>query len=171
MSDTPIVDEGAPIRIVDKREERRLEAEARKAAEETTSPAPVADPEARLAELRSLDRELTEEERAELLDIQVALQPDGDDSQVVEARTAFLVVCYHDGRAVALSDVNTELSIDHLANVDEMYTGAAIVLRDIEASLAAKHVVFSMQVAGQAMAEKAQAVRAMQGLQQPPRRR
>lgn len=111
---------------------------------------------------------LTNEEQAELLRLQA--EQEAADKQaakageVMQARTAFLVIIGYDGSATATSDVNTSLEIEHEASIDELYTGSALVVRDIEASLAAKHVVFGMQQGVQQLAARQQDISAAQQL-------
>lgn len=52
-------------------------------------------------------------------------------SPPIEAATAFLVVVMPDGVAVAYSDVNTSLNLQREAHLNDMYAGAAQVMRDV----------------------------------------
>lgn len=129
--------------------------------------------QARLEELYAkarADTELTDDEKVEMLRLQGEEQDAAKEAEAnapLAVRTAFLVIIGHDGTATATSDCNQSIEIDREASIDDMYAGAAIVLRDIDASIAAKHVVFGLNVSAQAMQEKQMAVRAMQQLQQP----
>lgn len=110
---------------------------------------------------------LSNDEQAELLRLQ-AEQQEADVAANVgvhAARTAFLVVVGYDGSAVATHDVNLELEIEREASIDDMYAGAALVVRDIEASLAAKHVVFGMQQGVQQLAARQRDLSAASALQ------
>jgi uncharacterized Zn finger protein (UPF0148 family) len=176
------------VRVTDKREQRRLEAEQRRleaeaTAAEAASLVDTSDPAGegiaegmqrvdRIAEFRAkaaAGEELTDEEQQELLRLQgeqMEAEKAAEEAELgVSAKTAFLVIIGHDGSATATTDMDQLVNIDREASIDDMYAGASIVVRDIEASLAAKHVVFGIQVAGQAMAEKRQAVQTMQNLQ------
>lgn len=189
-------EEQIPVRVIDKREQRRQEAEARKQAEElaaseagttdhiiqlTELQEQVAEAEQsvltqrrqdRIEELKTKGRDiatpLSEEEGQELLRLQAeeeAARQEEEANAGIPARTAFLVIMGHDGTATASSDCNQDVVIDREASIEDMYAGAAIVLRDIEASITAKHVVFGMQVSAQAMQEKAQALAAARAMQ------
>lgn len=191
-----------PVRVVDKREQRRLEAEAARQAaalaevEEDSEPTAEAkiiiasdaeeevasllrqNRQDRIAELQEKGRDfetpLSPEEGQELLRLQAeeeSARAEEEANAGIPARTAFLVIMGHDGTATASSDCNQNVVIDREASIEDMYAGAAIVLRDIEASITAKHVVFGMQVSAQAMQEKAMAVRTAQAMQQQGRRR
>jgi hypothetical protein len=50
---------------------------------------------------------------------------------VVEATTAFLVICLPDGTKAAFSDVNTPLKLEREATLNDMFEGAAQVQRDV----------------------------------------
>lgn len=177
-----------PVRVTDKREQRRLEAEAaRQLAEEQALQSPeqpdgetapleddtvLADTIARvdrIQELRAKHSEpggMTSEEGQELLRLQ-GEQEEADRAAQdgVQAMTAFIVIIGHDGSAVASHDLNQTVFIDREATTDDMYSGAAIVVRDIEAAIASKHVVFGLSVSAQAMREKAGAIQQAQMLQ------
>lgn len=184
-----------PVRVIDKREQKRLEAEAARnaaaeapATEELSTEAKVivggdADEEAatllrqnrqaRIEELKTKGRDfatpLSEEEGQELLRLQAeedSARQEEEANAGIPARTAFLVIMGHDGTAQASSDCNLDVVIDREASIEDMYAGAAIVIRDIEASITAKHVVFGMQVSAQAMQEKAAAVAVARATQQ-----
>lgn len=180
--------EHGPIVITDKREQKRQEAaeRARQKAEETQHPAgtgvvegepleTVDETLARIDRIQQLQEkgregELTEEEGGELLQLQVAEEEARQEAalgegETVSALTAFLVIVGHDGSARATSDVNSNLLIDREANVDDMFTGASIVVRDINAATTSKHVVFGLNVSAAAMAEKQQALQMAQRLQ------
>ena len=75
--------------------------------------------------------------------------------EATKATTAFLVVCYSDGRKAAISDVNTLLELEREATLNDMYDGAGQVMRDIEIMMTTNHVVQNMvnaqmQIAAQA---------------------
>lgn len=186
--------EHGPVRIVDKREEKRAAARAR--AEAAQHPAgsqaageyeTVDETLSRIDRIHQLQEKgrtspenppLTEQEQAELLELQAAEdqardEQEAEDGDAVPALTAFLVIVGHDGSARATSDVNINMVIDREANVDDMFSGASIVIRDINAAMAGKHTVFGLQVSAQAMKEKAYASQLMQqqGKMGTPRRR
>lgn len=165
--------EHGPIIITDKREQKRQAARekaqaANHPAAEGTEPAAVTID--RLERIQQIveagrERDLTAEEAKELLDLQAAEDQQRQDEappDAIPALTAFLVIVGHDGSARATSDVNVNLLIDREANVDDMFTGASLVVRDINAATTSKHVVFGLNVSAQAMQEKAQAMRMVQ---------
>lgn len=167
-----------PVTITDKRARKRQEDAEALAAQ--LEPETVDDALARVDRMEELLKkgtlsaanggpELTEDERTELLALQVredmerdkAEQAEGD---LIPALTAFLVIVGHDGSARATSDVNTNLVIDREATVDDMFAGASIVVRDINAATNSKHVVFGLSVSAQAMQEKQQRTAVMSKL-------
>jgi hypothetical protein len=145
---------------------------------EPQQPITITDKRKKAGEPPPMHPALSQEEAAALMQQQVQeeLERDGekrDAGEVRQALTAFLVVVGHDGSAVATSDVNTQLVIDREATVDDMFAGASIVVRDINAATTSKHVVFGLNVSAQAMQEKAMAAQLAQqnGLNLGPRRR
>lgn len=173
-----------PVTIIDKRARKRAEDAEALAAQ--LVPETVDDAMARVDRMEELLKKgmlsaakgtpgLTDDERAELLALQVredverekAQQAQGD---LIPALTAFLVIVGHDGSARATSDVNTNLVIDREATVDDMFSGASLVVRDINAATNSKHVVFGLSVSAQAMQEKQQATAAMARLHPPTSR-
>ncbi len=179
----------APVLITDKRQQKREEAETKRLEQEIVKrmhdeelpPGAESTDEAmaRVDRIQALREKwqagsLDADEQAELLQLQgeQAEAENGAGDGTIDARTAFLVIIGHDGSARATSDVNTLLTIEHEANVDEMFTGACIIKRDIEASIASKHVVFGLNVSAQAMQEKAMAIQQANMMQgRSPRRR
>ena len=49
----------------------------------------------------------------------------------LEAPTAFLIVCFPNGTAAAYSDVNMPLKLEREATLNDMYSAAAQVQRDV----------------------------------------
>lgn len=82
--------------------------------------------------------------------------------EAVKATTAFLVVCYPDGRKTAVSDVNLNLELEREATLNDMYDGAGQVQRDIMLMLES-NTIASQTVNGmmQAMAQQAEMMRQM----------
>lgn len=124
----------------------------------------------RIQELRgkALDDTWTPEEREELLRLQgeqeeADKQASSEDS--IDAVTAFLVIVYRDGSARATTDVNTMLTIDREANIDDMYGASSQVLRDIDATVTARNVVFGMQQGVQHLAERQRVMAAASALE------
>lgn len=127
----------------------------------------------RIEELRAIgaERDLTQEEAGELLRLQAAEDTGVAEDAVYPVATAFLVLVHHDGTVQANPDVNIIMAAERLASIDDMYAGCSVVVRDIQASMTAKQVVFGLQVSAQAMQEKSRAVQMAQSLQQPGGRR
>ena len=63
------------------------------------------------------------------------------------------------------------LSLERLAGIDDMYSASSIVVRDIQASMTSKQVVFGLQVSAQAMSEKKTAQQLVQRYQTASRGR
>jgi len=172
--------EHGPIRITDKREQRRQEAADRAAAAQhpVVTPPPLetvdealgrVDRIQQLQDKGRLPAGLTSNEQADLLELQALEQQameaqQEQDGESIDVLTAFVVFVGHDGSARASSDMNAVYSIDREANVDDMFSGCSLVVRDINASMASKHTVFGLQVSAQAMSQQAQAAKMMQGL-------
>lgn len=188
----PIVEEGAPIRIVDKRQEARdaaaaakLEAEAlgEEAASLQQGDHPISEEThlvvnrlERMQELQGIGhtRDLTDSEKAELL----RLQAEEEESRQEEAaqagldvRVAFMVIVDHDGRAWATTDTEQVLSVDRLPTVDDMYAAVCIVKRDIEASTSARHVTGQLRQTAQAAMQAQETVRSRLATPPAPARR
>jgi hypothetical protein len=78
-------------------------------------------------------------------------------AEAMKAVTAFLVVTKADGTHTAFADVNTPLELERAATINDMYVGAAQVMRDVEIMQITQNVVQNvinaqMQMAQQAMA-------------------
>lgn len=125
----------------------------------------------RIQELREKAGEsaLTTEEQAELMRLQGEQEAadkqaeEADDS--VDAVTAFLVVVYPDGSSRASTDVNMNLTIDREANIDDMFAACSLVMRDIDATITARNVVFGMQQGVQHLAERQRVLAAASALE------
>lgn len=83
-----------------------------------------------------------------------------------DALTAFLVVIRQDGSAFATPELNTELTVDHTATLEEMHRGVREVEADIQTARTAQNVVMLMAQQAQAMA-MAQQGRTQGGLHVP----
>ncbi len=131
---------------------------------------PEAQPEAslfseRIEVLRAIhaERPLTEEEQSELLHLQ-ALEAELQQSEPQQASedaprvtTAFLVLVQPDGQVVATSDMSTRFYSERAANVNDMYSGCQLVVRDIQASITSQHTIAMMQQQMEAARQQAMA--------------
>lgn len=87
-----------------------------------------------------------------------------------DALTAFLVVVRPDGSAFATPELDTELTVDHTASLEEMLRALREVESDITTAKTAQNVVMLMAQQAQAMAHAqsmAQQGRAPSGLHVP----
>ena len=172
------------VRIVDKREERRIAAQQAKEQAEQQPPLTVvsAGEEEESVDLANLryriealrqKQSLSPEEQQELLSLQAQEQEaiDAGNVEVTNAVTAFLVIIGHDGSARADANVNLVMALDREANYNDLTTGCALVARDVQASDAAQQVVFGLGVSAQAMAQQKQAAQMMAGHMPPGMRR
>lgn len=165
-----------PVRIIDKREERRAEAEARRQAKEAELAA-AAEQEAELQrqvdEIRAAaDRgEITEEQKQQLLDAQARLIGLAQQQEVAgpKVSTAFVIYTRFDGSASVatnIEDLKME-DLHHPSNPNEVYAALAFVQMDMQAQQAANHVRNSMMNAAMEMQGMPAVPMATNG-QQPP---
>lgn len=98
----------------------------------------------RLTELRAkhdAGEELTEDERAEVLRLQAALDSGRIDAGAVKLVTAFLMVLDHEGAWTATNDVNLIMDLQRAADANDIWHGASAVKRDLEVDLTVARMI------------------------------
>lgn len=86
-----------------------------------------------------------------------------DPPEVQKVRTAFLVLLHEDGSAVGHTDVNLPIEVGRVASFNDMYSGCAQVMRDVQIMQTNQTVVQNtVNTLMQAMQQQMEAVQTAQ---------
>lgn len=102
-------------------------------------------------DLSSLQQPLTDEQEARLREMSDAAQ-----GETLQALTGFLIVQSTDGTWAVLPDPTTEVEVQRPPTSDDIFSGCAVVQKDIVARESAVHTQHAMMQLGAAMQHKMQ---------------